>query len=118
MIDMVVHRRKHSKELKMEIVEAVLSGKSTLVLGKEYDIAPNMISRWKKQYLEGKFHGTSKSDTELRKLKIKLCELEQMVGKLTMENYILKKEKEFIAKAKKENSSIVTGANLDQFRRQ
>ncbi|GAH60061.1 unnamed protein product [marine sediment metagenome] len=40
-----------------------------------------------------------------------------MVGKLTMENYILKKEKEFIAKAKKENSSIITGANLDQYRR-
>jgi hypothetical protein len=41
-----------------------------------------------------------------------------MVGKLTMENYILKKEKEFIASAKKENLSIITGANLDQFRRQ
>ena len=40
-----------------------------------------------------------------------------MVGKLTMENYILKKEKEFIAQAKKENSSIITGANLDQLRR-
>lgn len=114
---MVVHRRKHSRELKMEIVEAVLSGKSPLVLGKEYDIAPNMISRWKRQYLEGKFHGTSKSDTELRKLKIKVCELEQMLGKLTMENYLLKKEKEFIARAKKENSSIITGTNLDQYRR-
>ena len=40
----------------MEIVEALLSGTSPLVLEKEYDIAPNMISRWKKQYLEGKFH--------------------------------------------------------------
>jgi transposase-like protein len=45
---MVVHRKKYSKELKMEIVEAALSGKSPLVLGKEYDIAPNMISRWKR----------------------------------------------------------------------
>jgi len=41
-----------------------------------------------------------------------------MIGKLTMENYILKKEKEFIAHAKKESSSIITGANLDQYRRQ
>jgi len=114
---MVVHRRNHSKELKMEIVEAVLSGESPLVLGKEYDIAPNMISRWKRQYLEGKFHGTGHGDAELRKLKIKLCELEQMVGKLTMEAYLLKKEKEFIARAKKESSSIVTGTNLDQYRR-
>ena len=115
---MVAHRRKYSKEFKMEMVESVLSGKSPLVLAKENDIAPNMISRWKRQYLDGRFHGTSKTDTELRKLKVKVCELEQMVGKLTMENYILKKEKEFIAKAKKESSSIVTGANLDQYRRQ
>ena len=101
----------------MEMVEALLSGKSPLVVGKENDIAPNMVSRWKRQYLDGKFHGTGKTDTELRKLKVKVCELEQMVGKLAMENYILKKEKEFIASAKRENSSIVTGANLDQFRR-
>jgi len=40
-----------------------------------------------------------------------------MVGKLTMEKYILKKEKEYIAQAKKETLSIITGANLDQFSR-
>ena len=73
-----------------------------------------MISRWKRQYLDGKFHGNSKTKTELSKFKVKVCELEQMVGKLTIENHILKKEKESIAKAKKESSSIVTGANLDR----
>jgi len=49
---MLAHRRKYSKEFKMEMVEAVLSGKSPLVLGKENDIAPNMISRWKRYYLD------------------------------------------------------------------
>ena len=114
---MSVHRRKYSKEFKMEMVEAVLSGKSPLALGKENDIRPNLITRWKKQYLEGRFHGNSENDTQLRKLKTKICELEQMIGKITMENYILKKEKEFIARAKKESSSIITGTNLDQYRR-
>ena len=114
---MSIHRRKYSKEFKMEMVEAALSGQSPLVIGKNNNLNPNLISRWKRQYLSGRFHGNSKNDTELRKLKIKVCELEQMVGKLTMENYILKKEKEFIAQAKKESSSIVTGANLDQLRR-
>jgi transposase-like protein len=117
MKDMSIHRRKYSKEFKMEMVEAALSGQSPLVIGKENNLAPNLISRWKKQYLDGKFHGNSQNDTELRKLKIKVCELEQMVGKLTMENYILKKEKEFIAQVKKESSSIITGPNLDQSRR-
>ena len=67
--------------------------------------------------MEGKFHGTSASDTEFRKLKIKICELEQMVGKLTMENYLLKKEKDFALAMRKEASSIITGPNLDQSRR-
>lgn len=114
---MSIHRKQYSQEFKMEMVEAALYRKSPLVLGKENNLNPNLISRWKRQYLNGKFHGNSENDTELRKLKIKICELEQMVGKLTMENYILKKEKEFIAQAKKESSSIITGENLDQLRR-
>jgi len=36
-----------------------------------------------------------------------------MIGKLTMENYILKKEKEYIQKRKKEGSSIITGPYLN-----
>jgi len=35
-----------------------------------------------------------------------------MIGKLTMENYILKKEKEYIRKRKKEGSSIKEGCRL------
>ena len=66
----------------MEMIEAVLSGKSHLVLGKENDIGPNLITRWEKQYLEGRFHGNSENDIQIRKLKIKVCELEQMIGKL------------------------------------
>ncbi len=114
---MSIHRRKYSKDFKIEMAEKVQSGHSTLELAKLDDLNPNHITRWKRQYLDGKFHGTSASDNKLRKLKLKICELEQMVGKLTMENYILKKEKEFIARAKKESSSIITGANLDQSRR-
>jgi len=75
------------------MVESALSGCSILELSKENDIYPGLITRWKRQYLDGKFHGTSASDTELRKLKLKICELEQMVGKLIMENYLLKKKK-------------------------
>ncbi|MBA7555512.1 hypothetical protein ES705_48176 [subsurface metagenome] len=111
---MSIHRRKYTKDFKIEIVESALKGRSILELAKENDIYPGLITRWKRQYLEGKFHGTSASDTELRKLKLKICELEQMVGKLTMENYLLKKEKEFAIARRKENSSIITGPNSDR----
>jgi len=114
---MSIHRRKYTKDFKIEMVESALKGRSILELAKENDIYPGLITRWKKQYLDGKFHGTSAGDTELRKLKLKICELEQMVGKLTMEAYLLKKEKEFAIARRKEASSIVTGPNLDQLRR-
>ena len=77
------------------MVESVLKGHSTLEVVKENEIYPGLITKWESQYMEGKFHGTSATDTELRKLKLKICELEQIVGKLTMENYLLKKEKDF-----------------------
>jgi hypothetical protein len=32
-----------------------------------------------------------------------------MIGKLTMENYLLKKEQEYLIRLKKEGSSIITG---------
>lgn len=110
-------RRKYSKELKIELVEKVLAGKETLEVAKEEVISPDLITRWKKQYLGGKFHGTSNSDSELRKLKLKICELEQMLGKLTMENYLLKKEKEFIAARKKEISYPLSGPDSNHLRR-
>ena len=111
------HRRKYTRDFKIEMVESVLKGRSTLELAKENEIYPGLITRWKSQHMEGKFHGTSATDTELRKLKIKICELEQMVGKLTMEAYLLKKEKDFALAMRKEASSPVTGPNLDQSRR-
>ncbi len=114
---MSIHRRKYTKDFKIEIVESALKGRSILELAKENDIYPGLITRWKRQYLDGKFHGTSNSDSELRKLKLKICELEQMLGKLTMENYLLKKEKEFIAARKKEISYPLSGPNSNHLRR-
>jgi len=33
------------------MVQKALSGKSALELGKEYNISPGLINRWKRQYL-------------------------------------------------------------------
>jgi len=107
-------RRKYSKELKVELVEKILAGRETLEVARDEGISPSLINKWKKQYMEGKFHGTSATDSELRKLKAKNCELEQMVGKLTMEVYLLKKEKEFLAQRRKESSSPISGPNSNR----
>jgi len=107
-------RRKYSRELKVELVGMVLAGRSALEVARDEGISPSLIKKWKSEYLDGKFHGTSASDSELRKLKLRNCELEQMVGKLTMEAYLLKKEKEFLAARRKESSSPISGPNSNR----
>ena len=113
---MGIKRRQYSREFKEEMVQKILSGESVLELGKENNISPGLINRWKRQYLGGGLNGHP-DNQEIRKLKVEVARLEQMIGKLTMENYILKKEKEYLRKKKKEDSSIITGSYLNRSKR-
>jgi transposase-like protein len=108
---MGIKKRKYSKEQKEEIVQRALSGEGILALGKENNISPGLINRWKRQYLDGEL--SNNSDQEVKKLEAQVGKLEQMIGKLTVENYILKKEKEYLLQRKKEGSSIITGPYLN-----
>jgi len=105
-------KRKHSQEFKEEIVQRALSGERVLALGKEHNLSPGLINRWKRQYLDGELSGNN--NQEIKKLETQVAKLEQMIGKLTMENYILKKEKEYILQRKKEDSSIITASYLNR----
>ena len=105
---MGINRRQYTKEQKEEIVQALLSGQTALQLGRDHHISPGLINRWRRQYLDGELDRKS-NDQEINKLKKEIAKLEQMIGKLTMENYLLKKEKEYIIRQKREDSSIVTG---------
>ena len=109
---MGIKKRKHSQEFKEEIVQRALSGERVLALGKENNLSPGLINRWKRQYLDGELSGNN--NQEIKKLETQVAKLEQMIGKLTMENYILKKEKEYILQRKKEDSSIITGPYLNR----
>jgi transposase-like protein len=112
---MGIKRRQYSKEQKEEMVQKALSGKSILALGKENNISPGLINRWRRQYLDGEL--SNNNDQEVKKLETQVAKLEQMIGKLTMENYILKKEKEYLLQRKKEDSSIITGPYLNPLKK-
>jgi len=64
------------------MVQKALSGKSVLELGKENNISPGLINRWKRQYLGGELKDNN--NQEIKKLQIQVAKLEQMIGKLTM----------------------------------
>jgi len=82
---MSIKKRKYSQEFKEKIVERALRGERILVLGKGHNIPPGLINRWKRQYLDGELNNNT--DQEVKKLETQVAKLEQMIGKLTMENY-------------------------------
>jgi transposase len=83
-------RRRFSAALKREVVGELLSGACSLAqLSRRHDVSSGLILYWKKRYEEtGLAEGPSQS--EKRSL-ARVAELERMVGRLTMENELLKK---------------------------
>jgi len=84
-------RQKHSGAFKAKVaIEALQERESLSELSKKYGIHPNMISRWKKEFLERapeifeKASSDKKEDTDLEKLYAK-------IGQLEMEKEYLKK---------------------------
>ena len=84
---MGIKRRKYSKEQKEEIVQRALSSEKILELGKENNISPGLIHRRIWQYLDGELNNNT--NQEVKKIETQVGKLEQMIGKFTMENYIL-----------------------------
>ena len=63
---MGIKKRKYFKEQKEEIIQRALSGKRVLELGKENNLSPGLISRWKRQYLDRELINNN-TDQEIKK---------------------------------------------------
>ena len=111
---MVRVRRSFENDFKKQIVESILSGSATQAeLAREHRISPVMISRWQKDYKKGKFFENVTSQ-DMAKLELRIRDLERLVGRLTLENEVLKKIRDLDTKEKKDSSSIVTSKDWDQ----
>lgn len=109
-------RRSFTNEFKKEVVEAIVSGSATQAeLSREYSISPVVISKWKKDYKTGKFFENVDSQ-DMAKLELRVRELERLLGKLTLENEMLKRARDLNTKEKKEDLSIITSRNWKRSR--
>ena len=107
-------RRSFDNDFKRQIVESIVSGSATQAeLAREHRISPILINRWKKDYRTGKFFENVDS-RDLAKLELRIRELERLLGKLTLENEMLKRVRDLNTKEKKDDSSIVTSRDWDQ----
>ncbi len=83
-------RRKFSGAFKAKIaIEALKERESLAELSKRFEVHPNMISKWKQEFLEHSgevFEMKSDADSE-----VDLDKLYSKIGKLEMENEFLKK---------------------------
>ena len=111
---MVRVRRSFENDFKKQIVESILSGSATQAeLAREHRISPVMISRWQEDYKKGKFFENVTSQ-DMAKLELRIRDLERLVGRLTLENEVLKKIRGLDTKEKKDSSSIVTSKDWDR----
>lgn len=87
---MTLKRRKFTRDFKLQVIREIEAGKTIAQAAREHQIHPTLICRWQKQhrqYAERAFAGHGRAYTD----EARVAELERMVGRLTMENELLKK---------------------------
>ena len=83
------HRRTFSNEFKRQVIEEYLSGVSTAAqLMRRHEISSGLLYHWKDQYTKGRFDNPPTHEAALEE---RVRQLEQLVGRLTLENEFLKK---------------------------
>jgi transposase len=87
---MGLKRRKLTKEFKLQVIAEVEAGKPMSQVAREHQVNATTIAKWRKQlrqYKDKAFVGNGHADTD----EARTAELERMLGRLTMENDLLKK---------------------------
>ena len=111
---MVLKHRTFTKEFKEQLVEQALYRSVSIgQLSRQHNIARQLIYLWIKQYQQGRLSKASKQPTST---KAKIEDLEALVGRLMIDNELLKKALKVIHEQPKPNE-IISGSteiSLDQ----
>jgi transposase len=95
------NQRNFSLEFKRQVIEELLSGESgPAQLCRRHNISSSLLYHWKKQYSRGKFNN---EPTEEGALRDRVEKLERLVGRLTLENELLKKGLQYSASLSRRN---------------
>jgi transposase len=108
---------RYSNEFKITAIRlANLPGTYLQDVAKILDIHPIMLSRWKKEYREGKIKGDPHPEIEkLTEMEAKVSEqsrireLERALKKAQIENELLKKTIQFNLEQRRKSSPLLTG---------
>ena len=87
-------RRKFSRNFKIKVVQAYESGVSAVELSRQFEIHPNVIYNWSREYRKDPakaFASSAEQSDSSGASEQRIAELERMIGRLAMENEFLKK---------------------------
>ena len=95
--------RRFTAEFKRQVVEELLSGTARPAqLCRRYNLSRGLVYHWKKRYAKGKLNNEPDQEEALID---RINKLEQMLGKLTLENEFLKKALQNALKEQEEKES-------------
>lgn len=83
-------QRKYSRDFKLRVISEIEAGKTAAQASREYQIKDNLIYSWLSEYRRNP-HNAFMGKGNICSNEAKIAELERMVGRLTMENELLKK---------------------------
>ena len=90
-------QRKHSPEFKFRLVVEALRGERLRTeIAREHDITKSLLYKWEKAFLERGaelFRSTETQTQDIRARDERIDDLERLVGRLALENEVLKKFK-------------------------
>jgi len=103
---MAKKRRKFSPQFKAEVVLEVLSGsRSQAEICRMHDLSPNLLALWKAAFLE-RAPSLFEPDTPRRDERAeRIDELERVLGRMTLENELLKKASSRLASHSSKNGT-------------
>ncbi len=100
--------KRYTPAFRHKVMKELLSGQETnQELVQKYGLSPSLLSMWMRRY-----GPLEEEEEDSRMLKARISELEQMVGRLTMENAFLKKFETYARSKTSETTSIVTAKTL------
>lgn len=101
-------KRTFTNEFKRQAIEELLSGISTRVqISRKYNLSGGLITHWKEQYEKGKL---GNEPTQEAAFKERIKELECMIGRLAMDNDLLKKALQASIEASRKKESLLPDA--------
>lgn len=85
-------RRKFSRDFKIQVVQSYESGVSVVEISRQFEIHPNVIYGWSREYSKDSIKIFQLDQHEFTQGQDqRTAELERMIGRLSLENDFLKK---------------------------